>query len=125
VEIALNSEHAIAIIDDSSSVRRALESLLRSLGFVVLSFESAEAFLTSPVVRETSCVVTDVEMPGLTGIDLYERMRSDKNQTPVIFITANSEQAVRSRRTRRLHQPGHRGAIAALLFRRFMAPIPQ
>ncbi|UFS74954.1 response regulator [Tardiphaga sp. 37S4] len=93
----MNSEHAIAIIDDSSSVRRALESLLRSLGFVVLSFESAEAFLTSPVVRETSCVVTDVEMPGLTGIDLYERMRSDKNQTPVIFITANSEEKVRAR----------------------------
>jgi FixJ family two-component response regulator len=97
VEIALNSEHAIAIIDDSSSVRRALESLLRSLGFVVLSFESAEAFLTSPSVLATSCVVTDVEMPGLTGIDLYERMRSDKNQTPVIFITANSEQKVRQR----------------------------
>ncbi|WP_172980180.1 response regulator [Tardiphaga sp. P9-11] len=93
----MNSEHAIAIIDDSSSVRRALESLLRSLGFAVLSFESAEAFLTSPLALDTSCVVTDVEMPGLTGIDLYEKMRSDKNETPVIFITANSEQKVRQR----------------------------
>jgi FixJ family two-component response regulator len=97
VEITLNSKHAIAIIDDSSSVRRALESLLRSLGFAVLSFESAEAFLTSPLALDTSCVVTDVEMPGLTGIDLYEKMRSDKNETPVIFITANSEQKVRQR----------------------------
>ncbi|KAA0077640.1 response regulator [Tardiphaga sp. P9-11] len=97
MEITLNSEHAIAIIDDSSSVRRALESLLRSLGFAVLSFESAEAFLTSPLALDTSCVVTDVEMPGLTGIDLYEKMRSDKNETPVIFITANSEQKVRQR----------------------------
>lgn len=93
----MNSDHAIAIIDDSSSVRRALESLLRSLGFAVLSFESAEAFLTSPSALNTSCVVTDVEMPGLTGIDLYEKMRSDNNETPIIFITANSEQRVRQR----------------------------
>jgi len=95
VEITLQPNQSIAIIDDSASVRRSLESLLRSLGFVVAGFESAQAFLTSKA--RVSCVVTDVEMPGMTGIDLYERMRADKNTTPVIFITAASEQQVRQR----------------------------
>jgi FixJ family two-component response regulator len=95
VETTLQSGQAIAIIDDSASVRRSLESLLRSLGFVVASFESAQAFLSSR--NSVSCVVTDVEMPGMTGIDLYETMRADQDETPVIFITAASEQKVRQR----------------------------
>jgi FixJ family two-component response regulator len=95
-EIALSSFRSIAIIDDSASVRRSVESLLRSLGFEVWSFASAEDFLASDA-RGVSCVVTDVEMPGLTGIDLYETMRAARDDTPIIFITAASEQQVRSR----------------------------
>ena len=91
----MQPNQSIAIIDDSASVRRSLESLLRSLGFIVASFESAQAFLASNA--RVSCVVTDVEMPGMTGIDLYEAMRADKDTTPVIFITAASEQQVRQR----------------------------
>lgn len=93
--MTLPTDHSIAIIDDSASVRRSLESLLRSLGFVVASFESAQAFLISNA--DVSCVVTDVEMPGMTGIDLYEAMRAGNDTTPVIFITAASEQQVRQR----------------------------
>lgn len=93
--MTLPSDQSIAIIDDSASVRRSLESLLRSSGFVVASFESAQAFLASNT--GVSCVVTDVEMPGMTGIDLYEAMRVGKDTTPVIFITAASEQQVRQR----------------------------
>jgi FixJ family two-component response regulator len=92
----LSSSRSIAIIDDSASVRRGVESLLRSLGFEVATFASAEDFLASSR-RGVSCVVTDVEMPGLTGIDLYEAMRAACDETPVIFITAASEQQVRSR----------------------------
>jgi FixJ family two-component response regulator len=93
--MTLQSGQAIAIIDDSASVRRSLESLLRSLGFSVASFDSAQTFLASNM--RVSCVVTDVEMPGMTGIDLYEAMRANQNTTPVIFITAASEQQVRQR----------------------------
>jgi FixJ family two-component response regulator len=93
--MTLPSDQSIAIIDDSASVRRSLESLLRSLGFAVASFESAQAFLAAGT--RVSCVVTDVEMPGMTGIDLYEAMRAGRDTTPVIFITAASEQQVRQR----------------------------
>jgi len=92
----LQSTSHIAIIDDSPSMRRALDSLLRSLGFAVLSFESAEAFLAAAPAA-LSCVVTDVEMPGLSGIELYQALREGGSTLPVIFITANSEQAVRLR----------------------------
>lgn len=95
-EIMSNSPYSIVVVDDSASVRRSLESLLRSLGFNVSSFASAEDFLTSDH-QGVSCVVTDVEMPGLSGIDLYETMRAKRNDTPIIFITAASEQKVRSR----------------------------
>jgi len=91
----LNSKHSIAVIDDSATVRRSLESLLRSLGFSVTAYESADAFMTS--APQVSCVVTDVEMPGMTGVELYEAMRADRDNTPVIFITAASEQHVRQR----------------------------
>ncbi len=93
--MTLQSKQSIAIIDDSASVRRSLESLLRSLGFKVTSFESAQAYLASGA--RVACVVTDVEMPGMTGIDLYEAMRAGRDDTPVIFITAASEQQVRQR----------------------------
>ena len=86
----------VIVVDDSDSIRRSLESLLRSFGYSVLSFASADEFLLSHK-REASCVITDVEMPGLSGIDLYEAMRGARDHTPVIFITAASEQKVRLR----------------------------
>lgn len=93
----MNQHSTIAIIDDSASVRRAVDSLLRSLGFSVLSFASAEEFLTASSRHDIACIVTDVEMPGMSGIELYELMRASRNTVPIIFITANSKQKVRER----------------------------
>jgi FixJ family two-component response regulator len=93
----LNQHSTIAIIDDAASVRRAVDSLLRSLGFAVVSFASAEEFLAAPASNEVACVVTDVEMPGMSGIELYELLRARQSTVPIIFITANSEQKVKQR----------------------------
>jgi FixJ family two-component response regulator len=59
----------VSIVDDDASVRAAMQSLLRSLGFVAFVFESAEDFLRSPRVDDSSCLITDVQMPGMSGLD--------------------------------------------------------
>jgi FixJ family two-component response regulator len=87
----------ISIIDDDNSVRRATRSLVRSIGFEALTFASAEEFLASPHRRDTSCIICDVQMPGLSGIDLYERLAHEPQATPMIFITAFSDGRVRQR----------------------------
>ena len=64
----------IAIVDDDASVREALKALVRSLGYGVSTFGSAEAFLNCEQINDTSCVITDVQMPGLSGLDLQDRL---------------------------------------------------
>lgn len=85
----------IAIIDDDESVRIATESLVRSLGLGTNTFASAEEFLASPVLGETSCLITDVQMPGMTGIELLTYLMEHGRKLPVIFITAFPEERVR------------------------------
>ena len=85
----------ISIIDDDESVRTATASLVRSLGFETSTFDSAEAFLNSPRLRDADCVISDVQMPGMSGIDLQARLRSLGNGIPMIFITAFPEERVR------------------------------
>lgn len=85
----------ISIIDDDESVRTATASLVRSLGFETSTFDSAEAFLSSPRLRDADCVISDVQMPGMSGIDLQARLRSLGNGIPMIFITAFPEERVR------------------------------
>ncbi|MDO1585299.1 response regulator transcription factor [Rhizobium oryzicola] len=87
----------VSIIDDEMAVRRGTSSLLRSLGFSVKTFVSAEEFLSSNDIAKTFCIVSDVQMPGMSGIDLYEHIRAQDRQIPFIFITAFSETLVRSR----------------------------
>lgn len=87
----------IAIIDDDESVRLATESLVRSFGFKTNVFASAEAFLTSPTVRDTDCLITDVQMPHMSGIELHEALRARGTVLPVIFITAFPEERIRRR----------------------------
>jgi FixJ family two-component response regulator len=84
----------ISIIDDDASVRIATDNLLRSLGYGVLTFESADEFLQSDVLGQTSCVIADVNMPGTNGVELLLRLRARGNQIPFIFITAFPEAAV-------------------------------
>ena len=87
----------IAIVDDYKAVREGLERLLRSLGHNASTFGSAEEFLKSEKLHDTSCLITDVQMPGLTGIDLQDRLIADGHRIPIIFITAHPDDNVRAR----------------------------
>ncbi|OYZ89204.1 MAG: two-component system response regulator [Rhizobiales bacterium 17-65-6] len=87
----------ITIVDDDEAVRTALGSLIRSLGLRASTFASADAFLNSERVHDTSCLITDIQMPGISGIELQARLRAQGNRMPVIFITAFPEERVRRR----------------------------
>ncbi|WP_341992688.1 response regulator [Azorhizobium sp. AG788] len=87
----------ISIVDDDDSVRLAVSSLVRSLGFKVSTFASAEEFLTSDVMEDTSCLVSDIQMPGMSGLDLQKVLIQRQCRIPIIFITAFPEDAVRRR----------------------------
>ena len=87
----------VSIVDDDASVRVAMESLVRSHGLVAFVFESAEDFLRSPRVDDSACLVTDVQMPGMSGLDLQDRLIAQGSRVPIIFITAFPEQTIRSR----------------------------
>lgn len=88
---------AIAIIDDDENVRISLDSLLRACGYSVQLFESAEHFLTSDAIAATDCLVSDIQMPGMSGLQMYQQLLNDGHCMPVIFITASADQT--SRRT--------------------------
>jgi FixJ family two-component response regulator len=87
----------ISIVDDDEMVRDSTDSLIQSLGYRTLTFPSAEDFLGSGQVAETSCLITDVQMPGLSGLELQSRLRADGFSTPVIFVTAYPEDRFRDR----------------------------
>ncbi len=87
----------IAIIDDDASLRTALVGLVRSLGYRATGFGSAEEFLAANKAGESACIVTDIQMPGLSGIELKLRLTQDGCAAPVIMITARTEQGLRDR----------------------------
>src|SRR5215831_12433742 len=78
----------ISIVDDDALARDGIRELVESLGYKTTTFESAEDFLKSSMVAETSCLITDLQMPGLNGLELQEALRSQGYHTPVILITA-------------------------------------
>jgi FixJ family two-component response regulator len=84
----------IAVVDDDASIRAATDSLLRSRGYAVFTFESAEDFLKSAALNGTSCVITDVRMPVMGGVELQAVLRAQGCSVPFIFITAFPEGAV-------------------------------
>ncbi len=86
----------IAIVDDDGFVREATRALVRSIGFDAVTFSSAEEFLLSDLVEEASCLIADVQMPGLSGLELQSRLAAEGNRTPIIFITAFPEERIRS-----------------------------
>jgi len=86
----------ISIVDDDECVRKAIERLLRSLGYAVLTYPSAEDFLDSNHVTETSCLITDVHMPGLSGVELYHRLLADGFAAPTIFVSGLADEATRT-----------------------------
>lgn len=84
----------ISVIDDDESLRLATASLLSSMGYVAECFESAEAFLDSGDAARFDCIVSDIQMPGMTGIDLIRQLREGLNVVPVILMTARLEHAL-------------------------------
>jgi FixJ family two-component response regulator len=87
----------ISIVDDDEAVRLALRSLVRSLGYVSNVFASAEEFLESSYLNNTSCLISDVQMPGMNGIELQSRLKRLDCRTPVIFVTAFPDERIRTR----------------------------
>ena len=93
----LSGASVISVLDDDPHVRAALNNLLESRGYIVHTFASAEEFLRSTDSSGTSCVIADVQMPLVTGIDLLKQMRAQGSATPFIFITAFPDESVRVR----------------------------
>jgi FixJ family two-component response regulator len=87
----------ISIVDDDESVREATKGLVRSLGYGAATFASAEEFLQSNAINETECVISDVQMPGLSGVELQSQLIAQGNPTPIIFVTASPEERTRAR----------------------------
>jgi FixJ family two-component response regulator len=80
----------VSVVDDDESIREAIKSLLRSVGLGADTFASAEDFLNSGSLRQTACLILDVRMPGMSGLELQQRLASDNCRIPVIFITAHA-----------------------------------
>ncbi len=78
----------VCIVDDDRSIRRATRSLVRSLGWEVRVYESGEAFLGADLVRDVACIISDVHMKGISGLEMYETLLGRGPAPPVIFITA-------------------------------------
>jgi FixJ family two-component response regulator len=93
----LSTDSVVAVIDDDVSVRTATDNLLSSHGYLVDTFASAEEFLRSAHPGGPSCVIADVQMPAMSGLDLLTHMRAEGYDVPFIFITAFPEESVRAR----------------------------
>jgi two-component system, LuxR family, response regulator FixJ len=85
----------IALVEDDDPLRDALESMLRAAGFSVDKFSSAEAFLDFPERLRTDCLVLDVRLPGMSGVELQRRLLDMKVATPIVFVTAHGDATVR------------------------------
>ena len=87
----------VSVVDDDESVRESLPDLLREFGFAVQAFSSAEAFLASDCICQTRCLILDIAMPGMSGPDLQRELTLRRQEIPIIFITAQSNDTVRPR----------------------------
>ena len=85
----------IAVVDDDLAIREAATSLLKSNGFRTHVFPSAEAFLNSPYLLETKCLILDVQMPGMSGLELQRQLIASGQRIPIIFISAHESQDIR------------------------------
>jgi FixJ family two-component response regulator len=94
--IALSKHLQIAIIDDDASVRATTDSLVRSLGYSVHTFATAEEFLLSGRLDDLSCVIADVQMPGMSGVELHARLLTQGYRVPFIFFTAFPDEQIRA-----------------------------
>jgi FixJ family two-component response regulator len=95
-KVVLSVLSVISVIDDDASVRAATDNLLSSHGYLVQTFASAKEFLRSTHLHDCSCVIADVQMPAMSGLDLLTHMRAQGYNVPFIFITAFPEENVRA-----------------------------
>lgn len=86
----------VSVVDDDESVRESLPDLLQEFGFAVQVFSTAEAFLASDRIGQSECLIVDIAMPGMTGLDLQRELRLRGDEVPIIFITAFRDEAVRA-----------------------------
>jgi FixJ family two-component response regulator len=100
LEQTLTDTPLIAIVDDDDAVRAAMDKLARSLGLSTCAFASAEAFLKSSFIPKTRCLILDVQMPNMNGIELQERLACLGFEMPIIFITAYPDEDVKARALR-------------------------
>lgn len=98
----------IAVVDDDESVREALPDLLREFGYEAGGFSSAEEFLASHELKQAECLVLDIAMPGMTGLELQRELIRQGRRIPIVFITAHGDEVVRLRIR-------ERGAVECLL----------
>jgi len=87
----LKHKPLIAVVDDDQSIREALENLISSVGFEVKLFASAEEYLDSDTPSQTDCAILDVRLPGITGLELQQRLVAEEQSIPVIVITAQGD----------------------------------
>ena len=85
----------VAVVDDDESVRTALKELLRSVGLPARTFASAEDFLKSGQQQQTGCLIADIRMPGMSGLELQAKLNADRCRIPTIFITAHGDEKMR------------------------------
>ena len=88
---------SISIVDDDESVREAMGSLMRSYGYRTETFDSGARFLASEARRHTDCLIADVQMPGMSGLELYGLLAASEDPIPTIMITARQDEAIRKR----------------------------
>ena len=81
----------VSIVDDDESLREAIRSLLRSVGIVADAFASAEEFLNSEHLRDTACLILDVRMPGMSGLQMQAKLKAEGFRIPIIFVTAHGD----------------------------------
>ena len=86
----------VAVVDDDESVRESLPDLLREFRFVTRAFSSAEEFLASDSVGEVKCLILDIAMPGMTGLELQRELKLRGQEIPIIFVTAQRDETVRA-----------------------------
>jgi FixJ family two-component response regulator len=87
----------VAVVDDDESLRESLPDLLSELGYSVRAFVSAEEFLASDCIADTRCLILDIAMPGMTGLELQQELAACGQEIPIIFITAQADETVRLR----------------------------
>lgn len=90
----------IAVVDDDEALREALTSLMKSLGYAAAAFKSAEDFLRSSGWEHASCIIADVQMPGMTGPDLHRDLVASGNPIPIVLITAYPDEDIKARALR-------------------------